>query len=110
MVNDGVEIDSTEFCSSEIYLKVSALYGSGGAMYFGGETVPDTGTASFSYSIDNKVFKSIGNIMQMQFYLSVFTGNKYCLFNYPEIEYGGYVDFDWFRTGPASKGERLEVD
>jgi hypothetical protein len=33
----------------------------------------------------------------MQFNLSIFTGNKFCLFNYATIASGGYVDFDWFR-------------
>jgi hypothetical protein len=35
----------------------------------------------------------------MKFNLSIFTGNKFCLFNYATKETGGYVDFDWFRTG-----------
>jgi hypothetical protein len=36
----------------------------------------------------------------MRFNLSIFTGNKFCLFNYATKESGGYVDFDWFRMGP----------
>jgi hypothetical protein len=35
----------------------------------------------------------------MRFNLSIFTGNKFCLFNYPTKDIGGYVDFDWFRMG-----------
>jgi hypothetical protein len=40
----------------------------------------------------------------MQFNLSVFTGNKFCLFNYAAISTGGFVDFDWFRIdwGPLT--------
>ena len=41
--------------------------------------------------------------MQMQFNLTVFTGNKFCLFNYATKEPGGYVDFDWFRVTPVVK-------
>lgn len=32
----------------------------------------------------------------MRFSLTVFTGNKFGLFNYATEEPGGYVDFDWF--------------
>jgi hypothetical protein len=33
----------------------------------------------------------------MRFNLSIFTGNKFCLFNYATVATGGFVDFDWFR-------------
>ena len=38
--------------------------------------------SSFAYSIDNKSFIEIGNELNMKFNLKVFTGNKFCLFNY----------------------------
>ncbi len=56
-----------------------------------------TGKATFAYSPDNKDFIPLGNELSMKFNLSVFTGNKFCLFNYATEEVGGYVDFDWFR-------------
>ena len=56
-----------------------------------------TGTALFSYSLDNQSFVNIGNELKMSFNLKIFTGNKFCLFNYATSELGGYVDFDWFR-------------
>ena len=87
--------------SSKQWLQIpreEALYGSGAAIYYGGNAVKGTGTANFSYSLDNKSFIHIGNVMQMAFKLTIFTGNKFCLFNYPTKETGGYVDFDWFRT------------
>jgi hypothetical protein len=40
----------------------------------------------------------------MKFSLSVFTGNKFCLFNYATESPGGYVDFDWFRMQPGTTG------
>lgn len=98
MVNNGKIIDSSAIETSTIYFRAAALHGSGAAMYYGGNTVPGTGTASFSYSFDNKSFTKLGNVMQMQFNLSVFTGNKFCLFSYSIKETGGYVDIDWFRT------------
>ena len=84
MVNDGSTVDSAPIEDSIIYLRALAHYG--------------TGEASFAYSFDNKSFASFGNTLDMEFNLDVFTGNKFCLFNYPTLETGGYVDIDWFRT------------
>jgi hypothetical protein len=86
MVNNGMEIDATVLKSNTVYLRASASY--------------DTGKAMFSYSTDNKNFNNIGNELEMKFNLSVFTGNKFCLFNYATKTPGGYVDFDWFRMHP----------
>jgi hypothetical protein len=86
-----------------IYLRAGPFYGSGAAMYYGGDTVPGSGIVTFSYSLDNKSFIKLRNEMQMQFKLTVFTGNKFCLFNYPTKELGGYIDFDWFRVTPRIK-------
>jgi beta-xylosidase len=85
MVNNGKAIDSTAVDTSTIYLKAHAKYG--------------TSRASFAYSLDNQSFKKLGNELVMEFNLSIFTGNKFCLFNYATIATGGFVDFDWFRTG-----------
>jgi hypothetical protein len=85
-----------------IYFRASAIYGSGAAHYHDGKAAPGTGTASFSYSLDNQSFVTIGNELKMRFNLKVFTGNKFCLFNYATKEPGGYVDFDWFRTDVSS--------
>ena len=98
MVNNGKTIDSSEVNGSTIYLRTSAIYGSGAAHYFDGKSSPGTGTALFSYSLDNQSFMNIGNVLDMKFNLKIFTGNKFCLFNFPSKETGGYVDFDWFRT------------
>jgi beta-xylosidase len=86
MVNNGTTIDSVAATGSTIYLRVIASN--------------STSKASFQYSFDNKTFRPIGNDLSMRFNLSVFTGNKFCLFNYATRETGGYVDFDWFRMGP----------
>jgi beta-xylosidase len=98
MINNGKTIDSSAVKGSTIYLRASAIHGSGAAHYFDGKAAPGTGTASFSYSIDNKFFIKIGNELKMKFNLKIFTGNKFCLFNYATKTIGGYVDFDWFRT------------
>jgi beta-xylosidase len=85
MVNNGLEIASTALKSNTVYFQASAHY--------------DTDKATFSYSTDNKKFTAFGNELDMKFNLSVFTGNKFCLFNYATKTPGGYVDFDWFRMG-----------
>jgi beta-xylosidase len=84
MVNNGETIDSVAIKDNTIYLQASAIYG--------------TGKASFAYSLDNKKFTYLGNELSMRFNLSVFTGNKFCLFNYTTKSTGGFVDFDWFRN------------
>ena len=101
MINNGATIDSTAVNGSTIYLRASAIYGSGAAHYFDGKAVPGTGTALFSYSMDNQSFVKFGNELEMKFNLKVFTGNKFGLFNYATRELGGYVDFDWFRTAAS---------
>jgi hypothetical protein len=98
MVNNGRTIDSVAVEGSTIYLRAAAIHGSGAAPYYGGETVPGSGSASFSYSLDNRSFVVLGNKLQMKFNLRIFTGNKFCLFDFATVETGGYVDFDWFRT------------
>ncbi len=98
MVNNGKVIDSTAINGLTIYLRADAIYGSGAEHYFDNKGVPGTGTATFSYSMDNKAFIKFGNELSMKFNLKIFTGNKFCLFNFPTKELGGYVDFDWFKT------------
>jgi beta-xylosidase len=86
MVNNGKAIDSVLLTKSIIYLRTIASN--------------STAKAIFEYSTDNKTFKPLGDTLSMRFNLSVFTGNKFCLFNYATRQTGGYVDFDWFKMGP----------
>jgi beta-xylosidase len=87
MVNNGKTVDSVSMNGSTVYLRTIASN--------------STAKASFEYSFDNKTFKPLGNELLMRFNLSIFTGNKGCLFNYATKETGGYVDFDWFRMQPG---------
>jgi beta-xylosidase len=100
MVNNGQTVDSAVIEGSTIYLRAGAIYGSGADHLVYGKAAPGTGTASFSYSLDNKSFIRIGNELKMSFNLKIFTGNKFCLFNFATKAAGGFVDFDWFRTRP----------
>ncbi len=89
MVNNGETIASVPIKAKTIYLKTIASN--------------KTRKATFEYSFDSIIFKSLGNELEMRFSLNVFTGNKFCLFNYATLETGGYVDFDWFRSDPQVK-------
>ncbi|MFA6402791.1 MAG: glycoside hydrolase 43 family protein [Salinivirgaceae bacterium] len=84
MVNNGEPIDSLPMQGETIYLRTLASN--------------KTKMATFEYSYDNINFTQLGNALQMEFNLKVFTGNKFCLFNYATKGTGGYVDFDWFRV------------
>ncbi len=102
MVNDGRTIDSVRVDASTLYLRTDPVYGSGALKVFlGPGSAPRTGLASFSYSLDNDSFIQLGNDLEMRFSLNIFTGNKFCLFNYATLETGGYVDIDWFRVEPV---------
>jgi beta-xylosidase len=82
MVNNGVTVDSVVLREASVYLRAKASNA--------------TRKAVFEYSLDNKEFRQLGNELSMRFSLKIFTGNKFCLFNYATKETGGYVDFDWF--------------
>jgi beta-xylosidase len=84
MVNNGETIDSMPLKGETVYLRTIASN--------------SAKKATFEYSLDNKSFISLGDELRMRFSLKIFTGNKFCLFNYATKEAGGYVDFDWFRT------------
>ncbi|WP_153799777.1 glycoside hydrolase family 43 protein [Foetidibacter luteolus] len=83
MVNDGKTVDSVAVKSKTLYFKTLASNASAKAV--------------FEYSTDNKTFKPLGNELAMRFSLKIFTGNKFCLFNYATQQTGGYVDVDWIR-------------
>ncbi|MBA4320521.1 MAG: glycoside hydrolase, partial [Flavobacterium sp.] len=53
--------------------------------------------ASFSYSLDGKVWQPIGGTLKMSYTIPHFMGYRFGLFNYATKEIGGYADFDWFR-------------
>ena len=88
MVNNGEVIASVPMKGKTVFLRTIA------SNY--------TNIAAFEYSFDNDRFTQLGNDLMMKFSLTIFTGNKFCLFNYATLETGGYVDFDWFRMGIGS--------
>jgi beta-xylosidase len=52
--------------------------------------------AHFYYSLDGKLWKPIGNQLEMQYTLPHFMGYRFGLFNYATQTPGGFVDFDYF--------------
>jgi Beta-xylosidase len=56
-----------------------------------------TSKADFYYSTDNVTYIQVGSL-DMKYNLSVFVGNRLCIFNYATGALGGYVDVDWFST------------
>jgi len=58
-----------------------------------------TDIANFLYSLDGKSWIPIGTQLKMEYSMPHFMGYRFGLFNYSIKNPGGYVDFDWFRTG-----------
>jgi len=58
-----------------------------------------TDKGNFSYSIDGKLWSSIGSTLQMAYTIPHFMGYRFGLFNFATEAPGGYVDFDFFRIG-----------
>ena len=55
----------------------------------------------FYYSLDGKVWNSIGPPLQMSYTIPHFMGYRFGLFNYAAKSPGGYVDFDFFHISDA---------
>ena len=55
--------------------------------------------AHFFYSLDGKKWIAIGTQLKMEYSMPHFMGYRFGLFNYATKSPGGYIDFDWFRTG-----------
>jgi beta-xylosidase len=66
-----------------------------------------TSKAKFYASGINGYFPQIGPEVTLQYDLSVFTGNKFAIYNYATKALGGYVDVDWFSTEPIFSEDRF---
>lgn len=85
MLNSGTKTQQTGtvITDSIVYFRAVADY--------------NANRADFYYSTDNKTYTQMGSL-NMQYNLSVFVGNRFCIFNYATVATGGYVDVDWFST------------
>ena len=55
-----------------------------------------TDKATFSYSLDGKEWKTIGDTLQMYYDWPDFCGYRFALFHFATKETGGIADFDYF--------------
>lgn len=83
MADRSVEKARVELNQNQIYLKMDCDF--------------TTDDATFSYSLDDKEWKQLGDKFHMIFSMEHFTGNKFAIFNYATKTVGGYVDVDFFR-------------
>ena len=58
-----------------------------------------TDKATFSYSLDGKEWKAIGDTLQMHYDWPDFCGYRFALFHFATKQSGGIADFDYFRIG-----------
>ena len=58
-----------------------------------------TDKATFSYSLDGKEWKTIGDALQMHYDWPDFCGYRFALFHYATQHSGGIADFDYFHIG-----------
>ncbi|MGV8826984.1 MAG: family 43 glycosylhydrolase [Breznakibacter sp.] len=96
MENDGVAQLGSVVVEPVVYLRAVASYGSS--------------KAKFYYSLDNTVYTPFGSELNMAFDLSIFTGNKFSIFNYATQGLGGYVDVDWFNTEESFSEDKFYDD
>ncbi len=82
-----VEMESVPFTQKKAYFKAVCNF----------RELADV--ADFFYSLDGKKWIKIGSQLKMEYSMPHFMGYRYGLFNYATKTPGGYVDFDWFRTG-----------
>ncbi len=82
-----VEEESIPLLQNRVYLKAECDF----------RDLADT--ADFFYSLDGKTWIPFGTKLKMEYSMPHFMGYRFGLFNYATKTPGGYVDFDWFRTG-----------
>lgn len=96
MLNAGAKTQQTAteaLTDSIIYLRAVANY--------------STSKADFYYSTDNSTYTKFGSTLDMQYKLTIFVGNRFCIFNYATQAIGGYIDVDWFSTEKDFTEERF---
>lgn len=77
----GTDVESVPLTAMKIWLRASADIRPGGA----------DRKATFSYSTDGKIFKTIGTPFTLNNQWMFFMGNRYAIFNYATKELGGAV-------------------
>jgi len=83
------EVASASLTQNAVYLRVDCNFAN------------QTDKATFYYSTNGTTWTALGNTLQMSFELTHFVGYRFALFNYATKTAGGFVDFDYFKTGPS---------
>ncbi|HEY1053867.1 MAG TPA: glycoside hydrolase 43 family protein [Emticicia sp.] len=80
-----IEIDQIPLAQNTVYLKAECNFRNRADI------------AHFFYSLDGKLWRSIGEPLKMPYTIPHFMGYRFGLFNYATQQIGGYADFDYFR-------------
>ena len=79
-----IEMQSVLLLQNTVYLKIECNFRD------------KVDIASFFYSLDGKIWTSIGVPLKMEYRLDHFMGYRFGLFNYASKNPGGFSDFDFF--------------
>jgi len=88
-IDDGGVLAEIPLNQTEVYFKIECDFRD------------KTDQANFFYSLDGKVWKPIGDTLNMQYTLPHFMGYRFGLFNYATQQIGGWVDFDYFQISDS---------
>lgn len=83
--NEAYEHDCGEITSDVVYLQARLNFGTSKVTYY--------------YSTDNDDYsRAVSQSFDMRYLITIFSGQRFYLFNYTTTQNGGYVDIDWFTT------------
>jgi beta-xylosidase len=89
MNNGSTQVATAALNQNKVYLRIDMDF------------INKTDKASFFYSLDSTIWKSIGNTLQMSYDMPHFMGYRFALFNFATKTAGGTADFDWFQIGSS---------
>jgi beta-xylosidase len=79
-----VEVESIPLSQNTVFFKIDCNF------------LERADIANFFYSLDGKLWKKIGEPLNMPYTIPHFMGYRFGLFNYAAKTTGGYADFDYF--------------
>lgn len=88
------KIQEVNMEGKEVYLKIDYQFSN---VDGNGFVTGDANKANFFYSYDGNNWNKIGDTLNMDYSLKLFTGYRNALYSYGTSNTGGYADFDFFR-------------
>jgi beta-xylosidase len=79
-----MEVQTTQLTQKTIYFKAECNF------------TDKKDIADFFYSLDGKIWNTVGTQLKMAYTIPQFIGYRFALFNYATKNTGGYADFDYF--------------